>query len=671
MAFDQSSRKIHYGGGDEMTSDTVAPYGLWESPISAADVADIGMGSFLPLAELKVNRKHVYWIERRADESGRQVIVQLQEDGSVVDRIPPGFNARTCVHEYGGGSYCVHNQTVFFSNYEDQKVYRAEPGIDPIAITPAPSGGESIRYADAVPAPDGRWLIAVAEEHKSDGRVLNSLVAIPTDGNMTPQIVASGNDFYSTPKFSSDGKQLAWLTWNHPQMPWNGTELWLGVVEEDFTLTDVRKIAGDSNTSIFQPEWSRSGRLYFVSDISGWWNLHAFENDHVEHILPQELEIGYPQWIFGLYCYTILSDGNIALIYSKDGVNQLALLDPIGRFFRPLSIPYNSFTPPYLQCDEGDKLWVLAGNAFETPSLIRIDPATARTKVVRRAKGTQYDVDEISPPVSIKYPTFDGYTAHAFFYEPKNPSFQPREGELPPLIVKTHGGPTSAARCHLQLEIQYWTSRGFAVVDVNYGGSTGFGKDYRMRLEGNWGIVDTKDCISASTYLVEKGLVDGDRLLIRGGSAGGFTTLSALTFHEDFAAGASYYGVPDLKAMAQLTHKFEAHYLDQLLAPLPEGDEIYFERSPIHHTHRLSKPMIIFQGLEDKVVLPAQAELMVNALDEKGLPYAYIVFEDEAHGFRKKENVIRSLEAEYAFYLQIFGMKSKEMGDELKIHNLT
>jgi dipeptidyl aminopeptidase/acylaminoacyl peptidase len=653
-----------------MTARSIAPYGTWKSEISAGDVADVGMGSILPITELKVIAENVYWIERKSDQGGRQVVVQILEDGSTRDCVSRDYNARTTVHEYGGGSYCAHNEVVFFSNFNDQRIYRMEHGSDPKAITPEPVRTRATRYADSITSQHGRRLIAVRERHESNGEVLNELVVIPTDGSDEPQVIASGHDFYSTPKLSPDGQSLAWLSWNHPQMPWNGTELWIANIDEEFGLSEGIRIAGDSTTSIFQPEWAPSGVLHFISDENGWWNLYKYAHGEVMEVLLKDADIGYPHWIFGISRYATLSDGQIALIYSTDGIDQLALLNPTDNTLRSIEIPFTSFSPPYLQCDHEDMLWVIAGSANEIPSVIRIDPTSQQFEVVRRGSNVVYDPDLISAPRSIEYSTMDGKTAYAFFYEPKNPEFQGPEGALPPLIVNSHGGPTSAARCHLQLEIQYWTSRGFAVVDVNYGGSTGFGRAYRERLEGTWGIVDTNDCIAAAQYLVDRGWVDGDRLIIRGGSAGGFTTLSALTFHDVFAAGASYYGVPDLKALSLHTHKFEAHYLDRLLGPLPEAEKTYYERSPIHFTNHLSCPMILLQGLKDKVVPPSQAETMIGALEKKGLPYAYVAFDNERHGFRRRENVIRSMEAEYSFYAQIFGFQPSEPVEGVEIHNL-
>lgn len=653
-----------------MTAPTIAPYGTWRSGISAGDVADVGMGSVLPITELVVAGENVYWIERRSDQGGRQVVVQILEDGSTRDCVPGNYNARTTVHEYGGGSYCANDEVVFFSNFLDQRMYRMEPGSEPKAITPEPARTRSIRYADSITTQDGRWLIAVRERHESEAEVFNELVVFPSDGCDEPKVITSGYDFYSTPRISPDGRSLAWLSWNHPQMPWNGTELWVATIEEGFGLTESRKIAGGPTTSIFQPEWSQEGALYFISDENGWWNLYAYAEGVVDEVLLMDAEIGYPQWIFGMSRYAILSDGQIALIYVADGIDRLALLNPTNNTLLSVDIPFTSFMLPYLQCDHKDALWVLAGSAHEIPSVIRIDPTSQHYEVVQHGSKVVFDPERISTPRFIEYSTVNGKRAYAFFYEPTNPDFQGPEGARPPLIVKSHGGPTSAARCHLQLEIQYWTSRGFAVVDVNYGGSTGFGRAYRERLEGAWGIVDTNDCIAAAQYLVNQDLVDGDRLIIRGGSAGGFTTLSALTFHDVFVAGASYYGVPDLKALSLSTHKFESHYLDRLLGPLPEAEKIYFERSPIHFTDRLSCPMILLQGLEDKVVPPSQAEIMIEALEKKGLPYAYVAFDNEKHGFRRRENIIRSLEAEYSFYAQIFDFQPSEPVEGVKIHNL-
>lgn len=653
-----------------MHPTSIAPYGTWKSEISAANVAEVGMGSILPVTELRVYGENIYWIEVKPEQGGRQVVVMTSGRMPQERLIPEGFNARTMVHEYGGGSYCAFKNVLFFSNFEDQRLYRLISGSDPIAITPDSGRPRSLRYADSTVSSDGKWIIAVRERHVSQTEVINELVAIPSDGNSEPHVLASGRDFYSSPKISPDGKSMAWLCWDHPQMPWNGTEIWVGKIGDKFELQAPKRVSGGPSTSIFQPEWDPAGTLHFISDDSGWWDLYKVVDGNVQVVLQREVDLGFPQWIFALSRYTFLPGEWIAVIYSSDGLDKLALVKTDATGFQTLDLPFQSFSPPYLSCDEQANLWLIAGSAYETPSVIRIDPHSQQFEIVKYGSKVRMPPEQISAPRSIEFPTLDGNHAHAFFYEPKNPGFQGPEGELPPLIVRSHGGPTSAARAHLQLEIQFWTSRGFALVDVNYGGSTGFGRKFRERLEGTWGEVDTNDCIKVAQFLVEQGLVDGQRLIIRGGSAGGFTTLSALTFHDVFSAGASYYGVPDLEALALNTHKFESHYLDRLIGPLPEAKDLYFNRSPIHFTERLSCPMILLQGLEDKVVPPAQAEAMIEALERKNLPYTYVVFENEGHGFRRQENVIRSFEAELSFYAQIFGLQLDEPIGPVLIRNL-
>ena len=462
--------------------------------------------------------------------------------------------------------------------------------------------------------------------------------------------------------------ELAWLTWDHPRMPWDGTELWVGDLQPDGSVTDPRPVAGGRDESIFQPEWSPSCQLHFASDRTGWWNLYRLEGDEPRPLAPMEAEFGVPQWVFGLSRYTFLPDGSIACLYARDGFEHLALLRA-GEPLQRLDLPYTTYSGVH---SSGDTLVFTAASPTEAAAVIRMDLRTQKREVLGRSMSHDFDASYLSRPRPITFPTENGKaTAYALYYPPHNKDYTGALGEKPPLIVASHGGPTAMTTAQLSLEIQFWTSRGFGYVDVNYGGSTGYGRPYRERLKGNWGIVDTEDCINAARYLAEQGEVDGQRLAIRGGSAGGYTTLCALVFHDDFAAGASYYGVADCEALATDTHKFESRYLDGLIGPYPEARDVYRKRSPIHYAEELSCPVILFQGLEDRVVPPAQAEEMASALRAKGLPFAYLAFEGEQHGFRKAETIQRTLEAELYFYSKVFGFPLAEQIEPVPIENLT
>ncbi len=639
-----------------------APFGGWTSPVSAALVA----AGEVPLGSTTIVDQDVYWLEGKPLEGGRYVLVRYR-DGQRTELTPPGFNVRTRAHEYGGGSFRVHGNTVFFSNFVDQRLYRQDDGGEPRAITPEPTVQAGLRYADGAISQDGRLLIYVQERHPDDGgEATNELAVLSSDGSRPPRTIVSGHDFFSTPRISPDGRTLAWLTWDHPRMPWDGTELWLGDLAADGTVSSVRKIAGGPEESIFQPEWSPSGVLHFTSDRTDWWNLYRLDGDKATPLCPMEAEFGVPQWVFGISRYTFLPDGTIACLYAKDGFEHLALLPPGGPL-KTLDLPYTTYSSVH---SSGTTLVCTAASPTEPASVVRMDVSTGQREVLGRA--TEHDLDPafVSQPRPIAYPTANGSaTAYALYYPPRNPAFEGTAGERPPLIVASHGGPTAMTTAQLNLEIQFWTSRGFGFVDVNYGGSTGYGRPYRERLKGKWGLVDTEDCINAARYLAQQGEVDGDRLAIRGGSAGGYTTLCALVFHDDFAAGASYYGVADCEALAQDTHKFESRYLDSLIGPYPAAKDVYRKRSPIHYADELSCPVILFQGLEDKVVPPAQAEQMAAALRTKGLPFAYLAFEGEQHGFRKAETIQRTLEAELYFYSRVFGFSVADTIEPVAIEN--
>jgi dipeptidyl aminopeptidase/acylaminoacyl peptidase len=618
-----------------------------------------------PVFELQPSGGALFWLERRPAEGGRTVVVRRERDGEVSDVTPSGFNVRTRVHEYGGGSYVVDGDRVYFSNFADQRVYRQDVAGEPQAITADPPAPGSIRYADARVTSDGRWLVCVRELHEAD-QVTNELAVLATDGSGSPRTLSGGRDFYSNPRLSPDGARLAWLEWDHPNMPWDGTELRVAEFDGPVELGTSRLVAGGPTESIFQPEWSPGGELHFISDRTGWWNLYRERRDEVEPVAPREAEIGLPQWIFGYSRYAFLEDGRIGCAFDSDGESHLALIDPGSGELRDLELAIET---AYLRSD-GRRFLMIGQTASEFPTVYSLDPDVGEPELLHRAHAHGLDHAFLSPARRIEFPTEEGRTAHAFYYAPRNPGFDATKGERPPLIVMSHGGPTSASTGDLDLGVQFWTTRGFAVVDVNYGGSTGYGREYRERLRGRWGEVDLADCVNAARYLADRGDADGARLAITGGSAGGYTTLCALTFTDVFAAGASHFGIGDLETMTRDTHKFESRYLDGLVGPYPEEAERYRARSPIHFTDRLSCPVILLQGLEDEVVPPAQAEEMVRALEAKGLPYAYLPFEGEQHGFRAAENIVRALEAELYFYSRVFGFQLAEPVEPVEIANL-
>jgi dipeptidyl aminopeptidase/acylaminoacyl peptidase len=653
---------------------TTAPYGAWASPISAELVAAGGVS----LDEVRVAGDHVYWIEGRPLEGGRQVVCRARpgtEAGGPAaatakaeDLVPEGFNARTRVHEYGGGAYALAGGTLFFSNFADQRLYRLDPGAgEPRPITPEPPTPAAHRYADAQPAPDGRRLVCVRERHEG-GQVHNELVALPVDGGGPPVVLAAGRDFYASPRVSPDGRRLAWLEWDHPNMPWDGTELKLADLGADGPACAPVPVAGGPEESVFQPEWSPDGVLHLASDRTGWWNLYRAGPAGLEPLHPAEEEFGHPQWVFGLSTYAFLPGGRIACIHGRGPMLRLGILEPDGTL-HDLDLPFSAYHPPQLRA-AGDRLACLAGGPTRASAVVLVDPAGSEPEVLRSSEDRDLDPGYLSVPEPVEFPTAGGRTAHALYYPPANRDFQGPAGERPPLVVASHGGPTAGVSSGLHIGYQYFASRGIAVVDVDYGGSTGYGRAYRKRLEGEWGIVDVQDCVAAAHHLAGRGDVDPARLAIRGGSAGGYTTLCALTFTDEFSAGASYYGVADAVALATDTHKFESRYLDRLIGPWPEAEARYRERSPIHFTDRLSCPVILLQGLEDAVVPPSQAEMMAAALDAKGIPYAYLPFEGEQHGFRQAAHIRRALEAEVYFYSRVFGFDLADPVEPVPIAHL-
>jgi dipeptidyl aminopeptidase/acylaminoacyl peptidase len=647
---------------------TAAPYGTWSSPISAEMVAQASVWLSEPFLEGGI----LWWLESRPHENGRVVLVRRSPDGRVADVVPERFNIRTSVHEYGGGAYCVRDGIAFVSSFADQRLYRIDPGDEPAALTPD-AGDRRLRYADGRVTTDGALWIGVRERHAESDRsadVVNELVALATDGSTEPRVIASGRDFYSNPRIALDGSRICFLAWDLPWMPWDGCELHVADLASDGSLRNVEHVAGlDGRESIWQPEWSPEGDLVFASDRSGWWNLERIRNGERDVLHAAEAEFGFPAWVFGSRSYAFLGDGRIFCEYDQDGFTRHALLDPTSGAFDEvdlgLDVGFASVTT------QGSTVVLAAGSATTPMRLISLDVGTGSTEVVRTSSDLTIDPGYLSTPRAIEFPTDGGRTAHALVYGPANGDYESPDGELPPLLVFSHGGPTGSTSAAFSLGRQFWTSRGFAIVDVNYGGSTGYGREYRERLNGQWGVVDLADCVNAARYLVEQGEVDPDRLLIRGGSAGGYTTICALTFTDAFAAGAAYFGIADLEQFAGgETHKFELEYEYTLVGPYPEQAAVYRERSPIHFADRISTPMLVLQGADDRVVPPAQSELIVEALAARGVPHAYLLYEGEGHGFRKAENIVDSLEAELSFYGQVLGFEPAGPLRRLQIEHL-
>ena len=641
----------------------IAPYGSWKSPITADLIVQDAVG----LGSIQLDGDDVYWVETRAADGGRNVVVRRTADGTTRDVTPAPFNARTRVHEYGGLSFWVADGVVWFANFADQRVYRQEPDAGPAAITPE---GVDLRFGDGMVDRRRGRLVCVREDHRAPGReAVNAVVALDLAAGGAGEVLVEGSDFYGYPAVSPDGTRLAWLAWNHPHMPWDETELWVADLLADGSVGAPRMIAGGRGESVFQPEWSPDGVLYFVSDRSGWWNLYRWRGGQREALAPMQAEFGVPAWSLGARTYAFESAARLICRYVEEGRTRLAELDTRSKRLTPIETPYAEAGRGDINAARGRVVMVAA--AEDLPScLLSLNPDSGEVTRLRQSRELTVDAGYLSAPRPIAFETTDGQTAHAFYYPPCNRDYEGPPSERPPLLVKSHGGPTGATSAALSLDIQFWTSRGIAVMDVNYGGSTGYGTAYRRRLNGRWGIVDVDDCVNAALHLVRAGEVDGDRLLVTGGSAGGYTTLAALTFRDVFRAGASYYGVSDLEALATETHKFESRYLDSLVGPYPERRDRYLERSPIHHTDRLSCPIILLQGLEDRVVPPNQAEMMVSALRRKGLPVAYLPFPGEQHGFRKAENAKRALEAEFYFYSRILGFAPADAIEPVAIENL-
>ena len=640
-----------------MNTDRVTAFGSWKSPITS----DLIVSKTIGIGSIAVEGENIYWIEKRPQDKGRNVVVGCFPEGGIKDITPSPLSVRTKIHEYGGGAFVIERNTIYFSNYADGRIYRQILGTQPHPLTEKLNR----RYGDLVVDRSRNRLICVSEDRAlTDAEAQNSIIAIDLSTGKI-QTLIDGDDFYSSPRLSPDGKYLAWLSWNHPDMPWDNTHLWLAQIEDN--LSNPELIAGGEE-SICEPKWGGDGTLYFSSDRTNWWNLYRRNQDgSVEILHEKSAEFAYPHWVFGLSTYVVGSD-RLVCAYAADGCWHLGTIDLKTKQFKEIETKYTNISD--LQAYQPNYVVFVGGSPTETTAVVKLDLATEKSEVLKRTGELNIDPGYLALPEAIAFPTTDNLTAYAWYYPPRNKDYAAPPEELPPLIVKSHGGPTAAASVDLNLRIQYWTSRGFGYLDVNYGGSIGYGRRYRQRLEGKWGVVDVDDCVNGAKYLVERGLVDGDRLVITGSSAGGYTTLAALTFRDTFKAGASYYGVSDLEILAKDTHKFESRYLDRLVGKYPEDKAIYQERSPIHFPDKLNCPVIFFQGLKDRVVPPNQAQMMFNTIKEKGLPVACVVFEEEAHGFRISENIKKALDSEFYFYSRIFEFQPAEAIEPIEIVNL-
>jgi dipeptidyl aminopeptidase/acylaminoacyl peptidase len=645
-----------------MAKPKVAPYGSWQSPITT----DLIVSESVGLGRIVLDGEDTYWAEARPSEAGRNIIVKRTAYGETLDVTPSQFSVHTRVHEYGARGYTVADGVVYFSNFDDQRLYRHRPGEAPVAITPA----GDLRYAGAILDRERNRIICVREDHTThDDEPVNTVVAIDIDGQADSSVLASGNDFYAAPRISPDGTTLAWLTWNHPNMPWDGTELWVAQIHGDGSLIKPERVAGGIDEAIMQPEWSPDGTLYFASDRSGWANLYRWRHRQVEAVWEMEAEFVKSHWWGGVSAYGFASASKLVCSYVQEGVWHLACLDLEMNCLEPLALPYSEMGRADLKVAAGRVVFE-AGSPVKPMSVLELNLNTGALTVLQVASSANVDLGYLSIPENLEFPTEKGTTAHAFYYAPQNADYDPPPGEKPPLLVTCHGGPHSATSLELDLSIQYWSSRGIGVLDVNYGGSTGYGRAYRERLIGEWGVVDVDDCANGARYLVARGDVDPERVVISGGSAGGYTALSAMTFRDVFKAGASHFGVSDLEALIDDIHKFDTHSLVGLIGPYPLYRRRYFERSPINYAEQLNCPVIFFQGLEDPIVPAEQSEMMYEEIRHRGVPTAYIAFAGEYHGFQQSKNIKRALEAELYFYARVFGFELADAVEPVQIDNM-
>jgi dipeptidyl aminopeptidase/acylaminoacyl peptidase len=649
--------------GHDGPAKVLAPYGSWSSPLSAESVS----AGRVYVADLRSVDGRLYWTETEPVAGGISALFSMASDAAPSPVTPAGVNVRTRVHEYGGAPYVVVGDTAYYSQFTDQRVYAQKPGGAPVPLTPL-----GYRYADctalSVRGGSVAALICVREDHTDPAQVRNTLVRVPLPDGGAGDVLYADSDFVAYPRLSPDGGRIAFISWNHPHMPWDATELKVAELRGQRLAAPV-KVAGGPGESVIEPQWDADGTLYFISDRSGYWNLYARRAAGVHAVWPRAAEFASPLWQFGQANYALLGDGRAVLTFDERGVDRLAVVDLRHGKGRILNLPYVEYAQ--LTRVDSEHVAVFAGSADAPPAIVRVDVNNGSAQTIHRAGSAPLAPSAVSIAVPIDFPSAHGRTAHAFYYPPRNPAFEAPPGSLPPLLTLVHGGPTEQASPGYSSRIQFWTSRGFAVVDVNYGGSSGYGRAYRQELVANWGVVDVEDVIAAARFLGVTGRADPAHIAISGGSAGGYTVLVALSTSDVFRAGADYFGISDMTALARDTHKFESRYLDSLIGPLPQAQSLYDSRSPLNHLDGFKVPLIVFQGADDPVVPPNQSALIVEALRGRGVPLAYLLFPGESHGFRKPENIIRSLQAELSFYGQVFGFAPVDQLPPLTIERLT
>ncbi len=642
-----------------MGKKAVTPFGSWKSPIGIELVARSSHGW---IGQLCADGEKLYALRNYTEEGGRGAVAWIHDDGRSEDITPAPYSARTRVYEYGGDCFAVKDDVVYFSNYPDDRLYRHLPGREPEPIT----AEGAMRYADLVLDVRRNRLICIREDHTSAGEAKHTIAAVHLDGDEYGTVLFDQADFVAFLSLSDDGSKLAWIAWNHPNMPFYSSSLWSADVQEDGSLTNVQQVVPEQEESVTDPRWSPDGSLYFCTDRNNWWNLHRWKSGKTENVCPAEAELGNPFWNIGLRMYRFLTPSRVVAAQNQMGTWQVIIIDTEAGRYETIPTPFTYIIRLELV---GESLYMVAASATMSRSLVRLDLNSGDLVVLESSVQYPIAADCISAGQHIAYPTENGLEAYGFYHPPKNPDHEAPAEELPPLIINVHGGPTGSHKNALDMGVQFYTSRGFAVFNINYGGSAGYGREYRNRLRGQWGVVDVEDAVNGARYLVERGLADPKRTIVRGGSAGGFTTFAALAFKDYFRAGSSLFGISDVEVFHQETHKYESRYCETLIGPYPQSRDLYRERSAMSKVDEINAPLIIFQGGEDKIVPPNQSQFVARALSERDVPVVYIKFEGEGHGFRKFENVVTLAQSEQAFFGKIFGFEPADELPELEITN--